>query len=93
MTDEEHLNDLRAEQNKLEELILKSRKRIAKIREETAKLGPKVEAAKRKKEWEDGEHEREALRQTPEFQEWRKDFLAKEELRVKELMDAHRNRT
>ena len=93
MTDEEQLDKLRIEQKKLDELILKSRKRIAQIREETAVLEPKVTAARAKKEWEDGNPEREALRQTPEFQEWRKDFLAKEELRVKELMDAHRNRT
>ena len=93
MTDEEQLDKLRIEQKKLDELILKSRKRIAQIREETAVLEPKVTAARAKKEWKEKEPEREAIRQTKESQEWRKDFLAKEELRVKELMDAHRNRT
>lgn len=82
MTDEEQLNKLRIEQRKLDELILKSRKRIAQIREETAVLEPKVTAARTKKEWEDGGPAREALRQTKEFQEWRKSFLEKEEQRI-----------
>lgn len=81
MTDEEQLLSLRQEQRQLEELILSKRKRIAEIREVLKELEPKVEVARRKKEWEDGEPAREALRQTPEFQVWKKNFLEKEEQR------------
>lgn len=80
--DEVTLEQLWLEQKTLEESILSARKRIAEIREVTSLLSPKVEAARRQKEWIDGEAEREKLRATPEFQAWRKSFLEKEEQRI-----------
>lgn len=88
-TDEERtLIQLQNETKTLEDEIRKARKRIAEIRsiiqgsKDVVGLAATVDIQKRRQAWIDDEPRRAALRATPEFQKWRKQFL---ERRAKEI--------
>jgi hypothetical protein len=83
MTDKDELAELVAEQKSLEETIRVSRGRISEIRllvqgdKSTTGLAAKVETTRRAQEWIDTEPDRAAMRATPEWQEWHKQYMEK----------------
>lgn len=77
--EEERLDQLQAHKKSLEFDLASIRKKLAEVNEELRDLAPRVEVIRRNRDWEQGEPARAAMRATPEWQEWRRNFLAEQE--------------
>lgn len=88
LADQQRLIELQAEQQRLENDMRRMRVRISEIRhilmgdKDRIGLTARVETQLRQQAWRDLEPERAAMRVTPEWQEWRLNFLANEKQRT-----------
>lgn len=80
------LNDLQARKKHLENILSDARGELVGISEEIRDIAPKVAAQIALQRWKDAAPDREALRSTVEWQEWRKKFLHDEKIRKQRIV-------